>query len=65
MAKTNSSFNLSKTTKYIAATILNKAQRRIYLNSMIDAEWSQIQSKSRKWTDPASAQKSREVPKDQ
>ena len=64
MAKTNSSFNLSKPTKYIAATILDKEQRRIYLNAMIDAEWSRTQVKSRKWSDPATAQKPREVPKD-
>lgn len=64
MAKTNASFNLSKPTRRIAGTIIDKAQRRIYLNAMIDAEWTRLTNKSRKWSDPASAQKSREVPKD-
>ena len=64
MAKTTANFNLSKPVRRIAGTILNKEQRRIYLNAMIDAEWSKEAAKSRKWTDPAAAQKSREVPKD-
>lgn len=66
--KTNSSFNLSKPVRRIAATILNKDARRIYLNAMIDAEASQVAQKSRKWSDPAAAQRqnreTRETPKD-
>ena len=63
MAKTNASFNLSKPVRRVAATMTDKNQRRIYLNAMIDAEWTQANSKSRKWTDPATAQKpNREVP---
>lgn len=63
--KTNSSFNLSKPVRRIAATILNKDARRIYLNAMIDAEASQVAQKSRKWSDPAAAQRqNRETPKD-
>lgn len=64
MAKTNSSFNLSKPTRRIAATILNKEARRIYLDAMIDAEYTRANQKTRKWSDPALTQKSREVPKD-
>lgn len=64
MAKTNASFNLSKSVKLVAGTIVDKEQRRIFINSMIDAEWSFISCKSRKWSDPASSQKSREVPKE-
>lgn len=59
MAKTNSSFNLSKSTKRIAGTYVNKEQRRQYLNAMIDAENSFISAKSRKFSDPASSQQSR------
>lgn len=57
MAKTNASFNLSKPVRRIAGTITNKEQRRIYLNAMIDAEWTHLQNKSRKWSDPAATQK--------
>lgn len=64
MAKTNASFNLSKSTKLIAATIVDKERRRTFINHMIDAEHSFIAGKSRKWSDPASSQKSREVPKE-
>lgn len=57
MAKTNSSFNLSKSAKRIAGTFVNKEQRRNYLNAMIDAEHSYIAGKSRKFSDPATAQR--------
>jgi hypothetical protein len=57
MAKTNSSFNLSKTTKKLAVGILDKHQRRIFLNLMITAEAALIAGKNRKFSDPASAQK--------
>lgn len=64
MAKTNASFNLSKSVKRVAGTILNKNDRRVYLDTMVDAEWSSIIGKSRKFSDPATSQKNREVPKD-
>ena len=38
MAKTNSSFNLSKPVKYKLAGIVDKTQRNIYKKLMIDAE---------------------------
>jgi hypothetical protein len=57
MAKTNSSFNLSKTTKKLAVGILDKHQRRTFLNMMIAAEAAQSAGKTRKFSDPAVAQK--------
>lgn len=64
MAKTNSNFNLSKPVKRIAGSILDKHQRSIYLQAMIDAQASFTASKNRKFSDPAASQKSREVPKE-
>ena len=57
MALTNSSFNLSKTTKKLAGGITDKHQRRIFLNMMIAAEVAQIAGKNRKFSDPAMSQK--------
>jgi hypothetical protein len=54
---TNSSFNLSKTSKKLACGIQDKQQRRIFLNMMIVAEAAQIAGKNRKFSDPAVAQK--------
>jgi hypothetical protein len=59
---TNSSFNLSKTSKKLACGIRNKHERRIFLNMMIQAEAAQAAAKNRKFVDPATAQKpNREV----
>jgi hypothetical protein len=57
MAKTNSSFNLSKTTKKLASGIQDPHVRRKFLNLMIDAESAQAASKNRKFSDPAMSQK--------
>ena len=57
MAKTNSSFNLSKPSKNLAGGILDKHERRIFLNMMIAAEAALIAGKNRKFSDPATAQK--------
>jgi len=57
MAKTNSSFNLSKTSKKLASGIQDPHTRRKFLNLMIDAEAAQAASKNRKFVDPASSQK--------
>jgi hypothetical protein len=65
MAKTNSSFNLSKTTKKLATGINDKHTRRVYLTLMIEAEAAQIAGKNRKFSDPATSQKSRETVKEQ
>jgi hypothetical protein len=60
---TNSSFNLSKTSKKLACGIRNKQERRIFLNMMIQAESAQAAAKNRKFSDPATAQKpNREAP---
>ena len=65
MAKTNASFNLSKTAKKLAGGIRDSHTRRVFLNLMIDAEATQAASKNRKFVDPATSQKpSREAPKD-
>ena len=65
MAKTTASFNLSKSAKRIAASILDKAERRIYLDKMIEAEADRIVGKSRKFVDPAvGQQKNRPVPQE-
>lgn len=57
MASAKSVVNIKKSVKLIAGTILNKQQRRTYLNSMIDAEISYMASKNRKFSDPATSQK--------
>jgi hypothetical protein len=54
---TNSSFNLSKTTKKLAGGIMDKHQRRVFLDMMIAAEAALIAGKNRKFVDPASSQK--------
>ena len=57
MAKTNSSFKLSKTSKKLACGINDKHQRRVFLNMMISAESAESAGKNRKFSDPAVAQK--------
>lgn len=57
MAKTNSSFNLSKTTKKLAGGIQDKHTRRKFLDLMIEAEAAQAAGKNRKFSDPATSQK--------
>jgi hypothetical protein len=56
MAKTNSSFNLSKTSKKLANDIQDKHTRRVFLNLMIEAEAAYTAGKNRKFSDPASSQ---------
>jgi hypothetical protein len=58
MVKTNSSFNLSKTTKKLANRIQDKHTRRKFLDLMIEAEFAQAVGKNRKFSDPATSQKS-------
>ena len=57
MAKTNASFNLSKTSKKLTSGIQDPHTRRKFLNLMIEAESAQSASKNRKFSDPAVAQK--------
>ena len=54
---TNSSFNLSKTSKKLASGIANKHERRKFLDMMIAAEAAQAAGKNRKFVDPATAQR--------
>ena len=42
MYKPTASFNLSKSTKRVLSTILNKEQRALYKNTMIQAELAEI-----------------------
>jgi hypothetical protein len=64
MAKTNSTFKFGKMNKIKLGGILDRAQRTIFKKAFIDAESSFIAGKNRKFSDPAVAQKSREVSKD-
>jgi len=64
VAKTNASFNLSKTSKKLACGIQDKHTRRVFLNLMIEAEAAQTAGKNRKFSDPAISQKGREIPKE-
>jgi len=64
MALAKTAVKIKKPVKIIAATILDKEQRNIYLKSMIDAELAFMSSKNRKFSDPATSQKSRDIPKD-
>lgn len=60
MAQLKSTVNIKKTIKRVAATILDKAQRRIYLDAMISAEQTAMSSKNRKFSDPAVSQKNKD-----
>lgn len=60
MAKTNASFKLGKMVKLSMGSTIDKAARLEYKRCMIDAQASFIANKSRKFSDPATAQKSRE-----
>lgn len=62
MAKTNASFNLSKDAKRTMSTILDKGQRAIYRQAMIDAEHSYVVNRHRKPRENTSS--AREVPGD-
>ena len=64
MALAKTAVKIKKPVKIIAATILDKKQRGIYLKAMIDAEIAFMASKNRKFSDPATSQKSRDIPKD-
>jgi hypothetical protein len=51
MAKTNAGFKLGKMVKLTLATILDKTERRIYLNAMVSAQQSYLESKNKKFTE--------------
>jgi len=48
MAKTNASFNLSKSVKRVMSTIVDRNRRAVYKQSMIDAEHSYVVNKNRR-----------------
>ena len=58
MAKTNANFNMSRVTKYKLAGYTDPVARNLYKKMMIDAEDALVAAKNRKFSDPASAQKS-------
>ena len=57
MAKTNSSFKFGKMNKIKLGNIQDPVARSIFKKCMIDAVNSQVINKSRKFSDPATAQK--------
>ena len=57
MAKTNSSFKFGKMNKIKLGNIMDPVARSIFKKAMIDAQQSFISGKSRKFSDPAVAQK--------
>ena len=61
MAKTNSSFKFGKMNKIKLGNIQDPTERSIFKRCMIDAQSSFIANKSRKFSDPATTQKSREI----
>ena len=58
MAKTNANFNMSRVTKYKLASYTDTLARNLYKKMMIDAEAALASAKNRKFSDPATAQKS-------
>jgi len=64
MAKTNSSFKIGKMVKLSMGATLNKEQRLIYKNCMIDAKQSYIANRNRKHKDPIARDSSNDQNKD-
>ena len=64
MALAKTAVNLHKEVKRVMSTILDRDARSVYKNAMLDAERSFMSAKNRKFSDPATSQKNREVPKD-
>ncbi len=64
MALAKTTVNLSKDVKRVMSTILDREERGIYKRAMLDAEKSFMAGKNRKFSDPATSQKNREVPKE-
>jgi hypothetical protein len=56
MAKTNASFKLGKMVKLTLSTILDKTERRNYLNAMVSAQQSFMEAKNKKFSELRSAQ---------
>ena len=61
MAETNSTFKFGKMNKIKLGNIQNPEARSIFKKCMIDAVSTYVANKSRKFSDPATAQKNRET----
>jgi len=57
MAKTNSTFKFGKMNKIKLGNIQDPVARSIFRKAMIDAQATYVANKSRKFSDPATAQK--------
>ena len=67
MAKTNATFKFGKMNKIKLGNILDKAERTVFKKLMTDAQATYVANKTRKWSDPASAQRKeqrQETPKE-
>lgn len=62
MALSKTAVNLHKEVKRVMSTILDREARSIYKRAMIDAEISFMAAKNRKFSDPATSQKSNRGP---
>jgi len=61
MAKTNATFKFGKMNKIKLGTIQDPVERSIFKKCMIDAQATYVANKSRKFSDPATAQKNKET----
>lgn len=61
MAKTNSTFKFKKMNKITLGNILDLTARKIYKDAIIDAQATYMANKSRKFSDPSSAQRKEKV----
>jgi len=61
MAKTNATFKFGKMNKIKLGNIQDPVARNIFRKAMIDAQATYVANKSRKFSDPATAQKNRET----
>ena len=57
MAKTNATFKFGKMNKIKLGNIIDPVERNIFKRAMIDAQATYVANKSRKFSDPATAQK--------
>lgn len=57
MAKTNATFKFGKMNKIKLGNIIDPVARSIFKKAMIDAQASYVSNKGRKFSDPATAQR--------
>lgn len=60
MAKTNATFKFGKMNKIKLGNIIDPVARSIFKKAMIDAQATYVANKGRKFSDPATAQRSRD-----